>query len=239
LSRAAEMKIVRARGVEGAAAARGSVVVIDVLRAFTTAAYAFGAGAREIVLVSTVEEAFALRARFPRAVLVGEVGGKPIEGFDHGNCPARMRELDLRGASVILRSSSGTQGVVNARAADEIRLGSLAVAAATARALARSTRTVTLVAMGSPRGPDGPEDDACADLFEDLLRARASDLAAIEARVRDSPAAQQAIDPSIDWITPEDLECALAFDRFDFAMRVRREDGLLIAARESNPRPSR
>jgi 2-phosphosulfolactate phosphatase len=229
------MNIVRARGVEGAIAARGSVVVIDVLRAFTTAAYAFAAGAREIVLVSTVEEALALRTRFPRAVLVGEVGGKPIEGFDHGNSPERMRELDrsgLAGKTVILRSSSGTQGVVSARAAEEIHLGSFVVASATARALAESARTMTLVAMGSPHGPDGPEDDACGDLLEDLLRRRTPDLAAIEARVRASPAARQALDPAIDWITPEDLECALAIDRFDFAMRVRRERDLLIAARD-------
>ena len=34
--------------------ATGTVVVIDVLRAFTTAAYAFDAGADDITLVSTV-----------------------------------------------------------------------------------------------------------------------------------------------------------------------------------------
>jgi len=242
------MRIVRARGVEEADRAIGSVVVIDVLRAFTTAAYAFASGAREIVLVGAVDEAFALRRRFERAVLVGEVGGKPIAGFDHGNSPARMRELDLSGTSVILRSSSGTQGVIRARAADETWLGSLVVASATARALARSAETVTLLAMGSPYDGDdessGAEDDACADLIEALLASRAEDTASMaeralastestNERVRASRAARQALDPSIDWITPDDLECALAIDRFDFAMRVRREHDLLIATTES------
>jgi len=46
-------------GAEGARAATGVVVVIDVMRAFTTAAYAFEAGIGEIELVSTVEEALA------------------------------------------------------------------------------------------------------------------------------------------------------------------------------------
>jgi 2-phosphosulfolactate phosphatase len=239
------MHVVKARGVEAADRAIGSVVVIDVLRAFTTAAYAFAAGAKEIVLVSEVDEAFALRERFERAVLVGEVGGKPIAGFDHGNSPARMRELDpsgLSGTTVILRSSSGTQGVTRARAADETWLGSLVVASATARALAGSAKTITLIAMGSPYDGDdessGAEDDACADLIEALLasddtasmaqRALAGTTSTIE-RVRASRAARQALDPSIDWITPADLECALAIDRFDFAMRVRREHDLLIA----------
>ena len=33
------------------------VIAVDVLRAFSTAAYAFSRGAKEIVLVSTVDEA--------------------------------------------------------------------------------------------------------------------------------------------------------------------------------------
>ena len=77
--------------------ATGTVVVIDVVRAFTTAAFAFAAGAREVVLTDSVEEAFALRDRFRGAaggrltcLLMGEVGGEPIEGFDLGNSPAAL-----------------------------------------------------------------------------------------------------------------------------------------------------
>ena len=46
--------------LSGADNASGVVVVIDVVRAFTTAAFIFDAGAAEIILVSTVEEALAL-----------------------------------------------------------------------------------------------------------------------------------------------------------------------------------
>ena len=47
--------------VEGAARATGTVAVIDVFRAFTTAAVALANGASRIIMVSTVEEALALR----------------------------------------------------------------------------------------------------------------------------------------------------------------------------------
>ena len=52
------MRISIMEGVAGARGASGCVVVSDVLRAFTTAAYAFDAGITEIELLSTVEEAF-------------------------------------------------------------------------------------------------------------------------------------------------------------------------------------
>jgi len=63
------------KGIDGASAATGVVVVIDVLRAFTTAAYAFGAGIAEIELVATREEAFAAPG-----FRMGEVGGRLIPG---------------------------------------------------------------------------------------------------------------------------------------------------------------
>ena len=43
--------------LEGATRATGSVAVIDVFRAFTTAAVALANGASKIVMVRTVEEA--------------------------------------------------------------------------------------------------------------------------------------------------------------------------------------
>jgi len=43
----------------------GVVVAVDVLRAFTTAAYAFAAGATSICLVSTVAEALELARSIP------------------------------------------------------------------------------------------------------------------------------------------------------------------------------
>ena len=51
----------RLRLLDGAKKARGLTVVIDVFRAFSTAAYAFDRGASEVVLVAGVDDAFGLR----------------------------------------------------------------------------------------------------------------------------------------------------------------------------------
>jgi len=47
--------------LEGATHATGTVAVIDVFRAFTSAAVALANGASKIVMVRTVDEALALR----------------------------------------------------------------------------------------------------------------------------------------------------------------------------------
>ena len=228
------MDIVEAYGIETAPAARGHVVVIDVLRAFTCAAFAFDAGAEAIVLVSTVDEALAVRRARPGVILFGEVGGRIIPGFDFGNSPhdlvhARDR---LRGKTLVQRTGSGTQGVTSARNADAVYLGSLPVASATCRHLHRiGAGSVTLLAMGSPSGSDGPEDVACRGYMADVLRGREPDREEAIRQVRESKGGRWALDPSVDWISPGDLACATDIDRFAFAMPVTREDGLLVARR--------
>jgi len=47
--------------------------------------------------------------------------------------------------------------------------------------------------------------------------------------VRESRAGQKALDPAVEWISAEDLAFAQQIDRFDFAMRVAREGGRLVA----------
>src|SRR5947209_6157687 len=160
-----------------AAQAHGVVIVIDVIRAFTVATYAFAGGARRLWLVRTVEEALALRKREPEALLIGEIDGRLIPGFDLNNSPSLMAKSDVRGRLLIQRTGAGTQGAVGASNATHILLCSLANAQATARyaeKLARETSgIVTLLPTGSSDDfAFGSEDTFCADYVEALLRKR-------------------------------------------------------------------
>ena len=78
----------------GAQAARGVAVIIDVFRAFTCAPLLFSLGVPRIILAATAAEAFALKRQNPNLLLVGEVGGIPIEGFDLGNSPSQILKTD-------------------------------------------------------------------------------------------------------------------------------------------------
>src|SRR5216683_4352588 len=103
--------------LDGATRAFGTVAVIDVFRAFTTAAVALANGASSIVMVRTVEEALALREAGIGQICMGEVRGRAPDGFDFGNSPFEILTVDFRGKTIIQRTSAGTQGIVAAREA--------------------------------------------------------------------------------------------------------------------------
>lgn len=216
-------------GVDGAARAEGLVVVIDVLRAFTTAAVALDAGAREVVLFDTVEAALAAKAREPGAFLMGEQGGAPPPGFDHGNSPAWLPREAVRGRRVLQRTGAGTRCVVAARRAGRLLASSLVVASATARAVhaARAREPeliVTLVESGG--APEG--DDAVADVLEALIRGEHPDLAGALARVRACRAARE-LDGRRACSPADDLALCTDVDRYDLAIEVTREGDEVVA----------
>jgi len=210
--------------VEGARAATGHAVIVDVFRAFTTAAFCIAAGAREIVLLADHEQALAMKKQDPRLFLTGEIGGKPIPGFDAGNSPSAIDGIDLSGRRVVQRSSSGTQGVVAATRAEAILLGSLVTAAATARYLRVHANDVTLVAMGDGGTEPNEEDPACVAYLASLLSGLPID---VRATVASLPQWRNERWP--EWFPRRDAELACEVDRFDFALPVAREGGLLIA----------
>jgi 2-phosphosulfolactate phosphatase len=135
--------------LEGATRASGTVAIIDVFRAFTTAAVALANGASSIVMVRSVEEALALRDAGIGQICMGEIRGRAPDGFDFGNSPFEISTVDFRGKTIIQRTSAGTQGIVAARQPQRLYATSLVTAEATVRALlSGSPDQVSLVAMG-------------------------------------------------------------------------------------------
>ena len=95
------MEIRLASLLRGAQEAEGTTVIIDVFRAFTTAAVAFDRGARQIVLVAEVDEALDLRRRGVGHLCMGEVDGKRPADFDFGNSPYEVSQADLTGKTLV------------------------------------------------------------------------------------------------------------------------------------------
>jgi len=209
--------------------AAGLVVAIDVLRAFTTAACFFAEGVEEIILVSGVDEAFALRERFPGSLIAGEIDGIQVPGFDLGNSPAALTGRDLRGRLVIQRTSAGTQGVVRAEKAEVILAAALTNVTATTRYIQKLNppEVIFLLTGYFPEEGWGDEDSACADVFEALLTGQPYDREEIIRRTLASRSGRH-YDGTHPSFPLADLDIVLDFDRFDFAMQVHKENGLFI-----------
>lgn len=206
-------------------AAKGVVIVIDVLRAFSTAAYAFSRGARQIMLVSTVEEALRLKSQIPSSLAMGEVGGLRPEGFDFGNSPTYIYEANLSELTMIHRTSAGTQGVVRSQNAEVMLASSFVVASATARYIQdRNAPEVTFVITGRSYN-GGDEDLACAEYLEGLLRGEPLEEEPFIKRVLESRDSFPHLDPAERDFPRSDLTYCAQVDRFDFAMPVIKETG--------------
>ena len=216
--------------LRGAQEAKGTTIIIDVFRAFTTAAVAFDRGADKIILVAEVEEALALRHQGVGHLCMGEVDGSKPAGFDFGNSPYEVSQADLTGKTLIQSTRAGTVGVAAAAAADTVYLGAFVTATATVQAVLKaSPALVTIVAMGWSARQRSDEDEQCGLYLRNRLQGRSPDPEAVRQLVLVGQEAQKFDDPLQPQYHPLDRAMALHIDRYAFALRVQREDDLLVA----------
>ena len=144
-----------------------AIVVVDVIRATTTAISCVAAG-RRCFPVPSIEAALPLAAKLHHPLLVGELGGNMPYGFDLSNSPARLTARPDVTRPAILLSSSGTRCIAEASEARACYLACLRNWTATARFVASRHARVALIGAGS-RGERREEDDVCCALIANLL----------------------------------------------------------------------
>ena len=123
-------------------------VVFDILRATSSMITALQHGAVEIHPVRTIEEALALKARLPQAVLGGERHGDLIPGFDVGNAPREYTAL--AGRTIITTTTNGTLALRACEGARRVLVGALLNLEAVAEELRREApERLLLVCAGT------------------------------------------------------------------------------------------
>jgi 2-phosphosulfolactate phosphatase len=224
------MEIRRLSLLEGARRAEGTAAIIDVFRAFTTAAFVMANGAETIIPVGTVDEALELRRRNPEWIVMGEVHGHKVPVFDYGNSPDEVSRVDFTGRTVVQRTSSGVQGILAASGAEEVLLGSFVTAEATVKHIKREDpAVVSLVAMGWEGEYEAIEDELCAEYLEERLRGGHPDFADIASRIRADPQGAKFFDQTQTNFREGDFHAAMSLDRFSFALRVDRGPPMRVA----------
>ena len=142
------------------------VFVIDILRATTTMCAALHNGAKAIIPVSSTEEALRLAQTIGSTdvLLAGERNCTPIPGFQLGNSPLEMKESVVRGKTLILTTSNGTNALLACQAAASVfpaAAANLGLAAERGREALESNHPILIVCAGR-KGAFALDDAYCA-----------------------------------------------------------------------------
>lgn len=207
--------------IDGAKKAKGITVIIDVFRAFSVEAYFFANGAKEIIPVGDANLAYKLKEENPDFILAGERGGKILPGFDVGNSPSELIKLDSCGKTVVHTTSAGTQGIANAKNADEILGGALVNAKAIARYIkSRNPENVSLVCMGLEAKSETEEDNLCADYIKSLLEGNDPDIKGEIENLRYTSGAKFFDKAQSDVFPEPDFHMCTEINKFDFVLKI-------------------
>lgn len=210
-------------------------VVVDVMRAFTVAAWAFAQGAEKIVLAESLDEALALKARHPDWVALKD--GALAPGFDTVNSPGLLRSVDLGGRTVVQKTTAGTVGALAVKDASLVLCAGFVVAEATARLLrTHEGDSVTFVVTGEDGQAD--EDLACAQYIARRATGAGTSAGEFLRRAEESRAATELAEGVRKGVHPDDVALCLELDRFPFAMVATVEDSLMVLRPCAVPSPA-
>ena len=210
--------------LEGARAAKGVAVIIDVFRAFSVESYLFAHGVNKIIPVADLKIAYEYKEKNPDFLLAGERGGAMCDGFDFGNSPAQVVGKDLSGKTVVHTTSAGTQGLFGAKDAEVVLGASLVNAAATAKYIKdNGFSDVTLVCMGLAGEEETEEDNLCAEYIKSILM---DEPISLEAGIENLKVTSGAkfFDKENTVFPEEDFYLCVEADKFPFALRLVTEE---------------
>lgn len=186
-----------------------TAIVVDALRASATATMFLDAGVNSLTVVGEVPDARARQREHPEALLYGERGGLPPEGFAGGNSPQRVG--DAAGRDVIFTTTTGAGRLVACWGAPAVYMGTTINASAVVAAALAQERDIVVI-------PAGLTGDDTFDAVED--RAAAAYLA----RLSGCAVGAGEADLRVWWERIDAEGLAGLFERSPHAEKLRRID---------------
>ena len=128
--------------------ANKTVVVIDIFRATSCIVTALANGVASIIPVATIAEAKILQAK--GYLTAAERQGSKVEGFDLDNSPFSYLQPSLKGKTIGLTTSNGTQAIRAAQEAGayEVLIGSFLNIQALQKHLSQTAQAICLLCAG-------------------------------------------------------------------------------------------
>ena len=210
--------------------ATGLAIIIDVFRAFTVEPYLIYNSAEKIIPVGDKEIAYNLKEKNKDYILIGERNGIKLPGFDFGNSPSEIKNIDFSKKVIIHTTSCGTQGIVNAMNANEIITGSLVNAKAIVKYIKQNNfKEVSIVSMSRPNENPTDEDDLCAQYLKSLLENKVIENLEEKIEKLKLTSGKKFFDNNNEKTFPkEDFYLCTEINKFNFILRVKKDiNGML------------
>ncbi len=155
-------------------------VVIDMLRATSVITTALYNGAKKVIPVVSVEEAFEkaneLKSLGEEVLLGGERKALKIEGFDFSNSPLEYKREIVEGKNVIMSTTNGTRALNLCNKADKVIVASVLNGQAVAKYLENEEKEIVFVNSGT-NGEFSSDDFMCAGyIISELCKNKEAEL---------------------------------------------------------------
>lgn len=212
--------------VNDAKQATGLAVIIDVFRAFTVEPYLINNGAKKLIPVGDMQVAYDYKEKDNNYILIGERNGIILPGFDYGNSPSQIENIDFSEKTIIHTTSCGTQGIVNAINAKEIITGSLVNAQAIVRYIFENKiDEISLVALSRPGEHPSDEDLLCAKYIKSLLENKTISNLEEEIEKLKTTSGYKFFNKLKQKDFPErDFYLCTEINKFDFVLKVKKDE---------------
>ncbi|OGH16142.1 MAG: hypothetical protein A3C30_02890 [Candidatus Levybacteria bacterium RIFCSPHIGHO2_02_FULL_40_18] len=202
--------------------ASGLVIIVDVLRAFTTICYVFSNKADKAILVKGPEEGLLLKRENPNYVLIGERGGFKLPGYDYGNSPYELKKVNFSGKTIVMTTSQGTAFFYRLSKHSECKeliTGSFVNASSIVNYIKQNKyKTITFVCTDNSY--QNNEDYMCVKYLISCLKGKPLNFQEIKKDLTKHPVAERFIKKPLTKHAPYDFELSLQLNKFSFIIKA-------------------
>lgn len=122
-------------------------VVVDILRATSAICTAFEHGIARVIPVPDVEDTYFYKDH-DDVIVAAERGGEVVEGFRYGNSPFSYMNDEVKGKTLVITTTNGTQAIEAAKDSQVILIGAFVNFAALTEILRGINRDVMILCAG-------------------------------------------------------------------------------------------
>lgn len=203
-------------GLEPSFDISNNLIISDIFWASTNITYILGRGASYIIPVERTSTAFSLKQKHPEYILAGEDGGYAINGFDLDKSPTKINSFDFQNKIVVYRSSRGIKGLLRAKKAKSIAIGSFLNLSYLHNYISNRKESFSILALDG----QGSEDELLAEVLTkpsiNIVHIRESINKFISENTQVKTYSSQADNPHAN----SDIELAFKLDCFKFIPHI-------------------